>query len=156
MRRINQCQNQKLLALCEKAAQLEVLNSHLQVYLPEALRPHCHVGSFQSGCLLLVVSDSVWATPLRYALPELRDTLRREAGLYQLTSIKITIAIKKSVKPVKKIEALILSPAARKAIQAGAEQCLYPPLQDVLYRLASQGMPSLKPATASKGPLNDA
>ena len=84
MRRINRCLNPRLVEICQRTRQLEALNSAIKQCLPYALKEHCQVGSFNKGCLIIVVSDPAWASELRYSIPELRDTLRSEAGLYQL------------------------------------------------------------------------
>ncbi|HBI22194.1 MAG TPA: hypothetical protein DDY37_06395 [Legionella sp.] len=91
MRHITRCLNTQLLDICQRAIQLEALDEKINTYLPEALRDQCHVGSFKNSCLVLVTSDPVWASQLRYALPELRDRLRSEAGIHQLASIKVTV-----------------------------------------------------------------
>ena len=91
MRHKTRCLNQKLATICQRAIKLEELNAKIYTYLPENLREHCHVGSFTNCCLVLVTRDPVWATQLRYALPELRDQLRSEAGIHQLASIKVTV-----------------------------------------------------------------
>lgn len=93
MRRINRCLNRQLLTVCQQAIQLDEISSKLHKYLPENLRNNCRVGSFNKGCLILVTNNAIWATELRYCLPTLRDSLRRDAGLYQLTSIKINIMV---------------------------------------------------------------
>ena len=92
MRHITRGLNNQLAELCQRAIKLEELNAKIYGYLPEALREQCHVGSFNNSCLVLVTRDPVWASQLRYALPELRDKLRREAGIHQLASIKITVS----------------------------------------------------------------
>lgn len=91
MRHITRCLNTQLAEICQRAIKLEELNAKIYGYLPEALREQCHVGSFNKSCLVLVTNDPVWASQLRYALPELRDKLRGEAGIHQLASIKITV-----------------------------------------------------------------
>lgn len=91
MRHINRCLNAQLSTICQKAMHLEVLNSTLKKLLPENLREHCHAGSFNKGCLLIIANDANWASQLRFYVPELRDRLRKEAGLYQLCSIKIEL-----------------------------------------------------------------
>jgi hypothetical protein len=115
--------------------QLEELNSKLYGYLPQALQEHCQVGSFNRGCLVIVVTDSVWASQLRYSIPELRDKLRSEAGIYQLSSIKVTIASIEEIHSTKRPPAALLSPKAREAIIAGGEQCEYLPLKKALQKL---------------------
>ena len=91
MRHITRCLNSKLTAICQQAIKLEELNAKINQYLPEELREQCTVGSFNNCCLVLVLRNPEWALQLRYSLPELRDTLRRDAGLHQLASIKITV-----------------------------------------------------------------
>ncbi len=92
MRHITRCLNPKIIDICQRAIKLEELSAKLTHYLPDNLRERCHVGSFTNGCLVLVTQDPVWASQLRYSLPELRDALRTKAGLYQLVSIKVTVS----------------------------------------------------------------
>lgn len=141
MRRINRCLNKQLLNLCQHAVQLDDLNLKLNQLLPQTLREHCRVGNFNKGCLLIVISKPALATELRYFIPTLRDTLRTEAGLYQLTSIKIQIIADQypqntsgSSSNLPKPE---LSSSARTAVHNAGELCSYPPLKDVLFRLAN-------------------
>ena len=94
MRHITRCLNPRLSNMCMHALKLEEVSALLLDYLPSDLRNHCRVGSFSNGCLTLITKDSVWASQLRYIIPELRDTLRSKAKLYQLASIKITIDAK--------------------------------------------------------------
>lgn len=92
MRHITRCSNVILTEICQQAIKLEALTAKIKPYLPEALREDCTVGSFNNGCLTLVITNPMWAVQLRYSLPELRDTLRKEAGIHQLASIKIHMA----------------------------------------------------------------
>lgn len=137
MRRITQCLNPRLIEICKRTVQIEELNAKLYAYLPLSLQKHCHVGSFIGGCLVIVVSDAVWAAELRYSLPALRDALRKEAGIYQLSSIKITVAPLESAPPAKYREKPPLSSKAREAIIACGEQCSYEPLKQALAQLGS-------------------
>lgn len=138
MRLIHQCLNKQLTDICQRSAQLHELNSLVRNYLKPSLRDHCQVGSFNKGCLILVV-DAVWATELRYELPALRDRLRNEAALYQLIAIEINILAALSeqrldqLTPVKKT--IPLSANAKQAILALVKQCAHTPLQEALQRL---------------------
>lgn len=91
MRSISQCLNKQLADICQRSVQLEELSNKVRRMLPETLANTCHVGSFNKGCLLLTTTDAAWASQLRYMIPELRDKLRKEGGMYQLTSIKIVV-----------------------------------------------------------------
>lgn len=137
MQHIGQCLNPKLAEIIQGALQLKELNAKLFEYLPQHLRAHFSVGSFNQGCLVLVTDEPVWASQMRFHLPELRDTLRKNAGIYQLASIKInvstdTLTQKKSAPPV----FLPLSNNACETILSGSELCDYDPLKNALKRLA--------------------
>lgn len=93
MRLISKCLNTKLTQICMQAIKLEEISALVSHYLPVELQAHCQVGSFRAGILNLVTSDPVWATQLRYILPELRERLRSEAKLYQLVSVQIKIQL---------------------------------------------------------------
>lgn len=93
MRPISKCLNTKLTQICMQAIKIEEISTQVMRYLPQELQAHCQVGSFRSGILVLVTSDPVWATQLRYVVPELRERLRTEAKLYQLMSVQIKVQL---------------------------------------------------------------
>lgn len=93
MRSISHCLNQQLVDICQRSVQLEELSNKLSQWLPTELVGECQVGSFNKGCLILITSNAAWASQIRYLIPELRDKLRTEAGLYQLSSIKVSVVI---------------------------------------------------------------
>jgi hypothetical protein len=137
MRTISNCLNKQLSDLCQRSFQLEELSHKITLFLPKELADVCKVGSFNKGCLVLTTTDSAWASQLRYALPDLRDKLRKEAGMYQLTSIKITLV--DALITEKKIgskKSPILSEKAKANIISESEQCSYQPLKKALMHLA--------------------
>ena len=137
MRRINRCLNTRLVQICQHTVQLEELTSKLYRYLPLPLQEHCHVGSFNRGCLVIAASNAEWASQLRYSIPELRDKLRKEAGVYQLSSIKVIIATIETTHSIKRSNTPLLSSKARDVITASGDQCNYLPLKQALHRLAT-------------------
>lgn len=136
MQHIGQCLNPKLAEIVQGALLLKELNAKLFEYLPVHLRAHFSVGSFNQGCLVLMTNDPIWASQLRFHLPELRDTLRKKAGIYQLASIKIAVNAhaqpNNSAAPV----FLPLSNNACETILLGSELCDYDPLKHALKQLA--------------------
>ena len=91
MKPISQCLNKRLVELCKGAISWEVANEKILEHIPETLRPHVFVFRFQAGNLTLGVQDPVWATPLRYMLPGLRDALRT-AGIH-LVSVDLRVVL---------------------------------------------------------------
>lgn len=138
MRSISRCLNKQLADLCQRSVQLEELSDKVTQLLPSELASQCHVGSFNKGCLVLTTASAAWASQLRYAIPELRDRLRKEAGMYQLSSIKVSVAesthdYRKPVQP-KPHE---LSEKAKATIISESQNCTYQPLQRALIHLAN-------------------
>lgn len=138
MRSISRCLNKQLTDLYQHSVQLEELSCKLAQFLPNELAKECHVGSFNKGCLLITTTNAAWASQLRYAIPELRDNLRK-AGLYQLLSIKISIISPTTpyakALPPKKHQ---LSEKAKAIIISESQQCQYEPLQKALLHLANE------------------
>ena len=137
MRRISQCLNTKLAEIYQRAIILDELNAKVISMLPEQLRGHFSVGSFNQGCLVLITQDPVWASQLRYHLPDLRERLRKDAGIYQLASIKISVSADGIVQPATLKKFPPLSAKARDIIIAGSEQCDYTPLKKALEQLGA-------------------
>ncbi|MBA2657595.1 MAG: DUF721 domain-containing protein [Tatlockia sp.] len=144
MRSITRCMNAQLIKLCERTIQLDELSFKMKTLLPENLHDNCAVASFNRGCLLIIAKNSAWATELRYRLPELRDKLRQE-GLYQLTSIKISLPnFEEDLIQKKAVIKTAISAKARLNIERAAKDCSYQPLRDALYNLASETADKLK------------
>lgn len=138
MRRINRCLNTRLIEICKRAIQLDELNEKLQAFLPHELQAHCQVGSFNRGCLIIIVDNATWASQLRYLLPDLRDKMRK-AGIYQLSSIKCVVTTSNLNATIPdKHRGHTLSNHARFTILAASEQCSYPPLKNALMHLAGE------------------
>lgn len=145
MRTIKHCLNKQLIDICQRSIQLEELSNKVSQLLPQNLATECQVGSFNKGCLILTTSNAAWASQLRYALPELRDALRKEAGMYQLTSIKINVIdtiYQPKVTP-KNLGTPPLSEKAKTTIINESQHCSYQPLQRALLNLA-QSTPDSK------------
>ncbi len=139
MRPINRCLNKQLLDICQRNVQISSLNEKLQQFLPLTLKGHCQVGNFNKGCLTIITKNTVWATELRYSLPDLRDRFRKDASLHQLATIKITIDQEKAFSESKPIMSPTnLSLNACEAIRAAADGCQYLPLKKALYQLAAE------------------
>jgi hypothetical protein len=128
MRQINRCINKQLVAICEAVMHLDTLNTQIKHYLPPYLAENCRAGSFSKGRLTLVVSP-IWATELHYKLPELRDRLRKEGKLYQLTSIKIAVECDAAIHLQENSNKKSLSNSALLTIRAASQHFTYEPLK---------------------------
>lgn len=137
MRRINLCLNKQLLTICQKSMQLESLNINVKQFLPAHLQEHCRVSHFEKGIMTLTVDESVWANELRYFLSEIRDKLRKDAGLYQLVSIKTTIASNHQLAkdfPMEKAPPVITR-EGKERLKTTRANCQFSPLKNILDKL---------------------
>lgn len=137
MRSISRCFNSQLADICQRSIQLEELSNKVMQLLPANFVPHCKVGSYNKGCLILTTTDAGWASQLRYVIPELRDKLRKEKGMYQLSSIKINV-VSEELSPVvsERFAGHKLSEEAKATIIKESQSCTYQPLKDALISLA--------------------
>ncbi|HRD68834.1 MAG TPA: DUF721 domain-containing protein [Legionella sp.] len=136
MRSIKHCLNKQLADICQRSMKIEELSDKINHLLPSSLAPWCKVGSFNKGCLVLTTINASWASQIRYAIPELRDKLRKEAGMYQLTSIKVVIT-EPSI-DYEKVKCAVtnkLSATAKATIISESQNCTYQPLQKALLHL---------------------
>jgi hypothetical protein len=141
MRHMSQCLNSRLTEIIEQVMVVKTLQAKIIEHLPQILREHVTVGSFHQGLLMLVVHDSVWASQLRYYLPELRTILRSKVGLYQLASIKISVLTENQNHTTKSIRKYLpLSAKAREVIIAESNACEYEPLKRALQTFANQNV----------------
>ncbi len=136
MKSIRYCLNKQLAEICQRSVQLEEFTQKINNLLPADLAPYCKVSSFNKGCLVLGATDAVWASQIRYAIPELRDQLRK-AGMYQLSSIKVNVeAAITEHKKIKKSFNYELSNEAKSSIISESQNCSYEPLRKALIHLA--------------------
>ena len=138
MRKINACLNQNLVKICALSHQLDKLQGMVQALLPEHLRAYVRVGQFQQGQLLLMCEEANWMTELHYFLPQLRDRLREEYSLYQLSGIRVKSVTPHQCGRSKLATAPSLSSAARQTIMASATAIEYAPIQVALQNLARE------------------
>lgn len=130
--------------LLERCHQLNHLQSLVEAQLQPAARPHCKIGSWQKGCLLLVITDSNWATRLRYMERRLKNALRQSPELADLQRILFKVS-----PPLPSVETSAankpkprLSPQAAHELRAAAAELDNPALCQALRRLASRAEPS--------------
>lgn len=126
-----------LRALLDAAQRLARLQALLDEQLPPAARPHCRIASWREGALLLVISDSHWATRLRYQQRRLLKQLQayREFAGLQRVLFKVRPPHTGGAAPQRSAR---LSPSAAQSVQASAESVSDPRLRAALERLASR------------------
>ena len=127
--------NSTLKGLYAKAGAVERLQVLLDTLLEPAAREHCRVASMRDGTLRLVVTDSHWATRMRYQQKRLVRQLQAFNEFATLTKIHC------KVQPVVVKKPPALDPMRRSAVAAEtlletADQVKDPGLRAALERLA--------------------
>lgn len=134
-----------LKALFSEAARLTRLQALVETQLEPAAREHCRVASWQTGCLVLIISDGQWATRLRYQQKRLQRQLLAFEEFANLTKILFKVQ-PPTVQRRGTGRTLSISSEAAAGIRASAEHISDPGLRGALQRLAAHAD---KPADAS-------
>ncbi|PRB84423.1 DUF721 domain-containing protein [Pseudomonas sp. MYb185] len=124
-----------LKGLFNQARAVERLQILLDSVLEPAAREHCRAASYRDGLLRLLVSDSQWATRIRYQQKRLIRQLQAYTEFATLTKIhcKVQPPLVKKAPPVRKMKR---SNVAAESLTETAEQIRDPNLRSALERLA--------------------
>ncbi len=124
-----------LKGLYAKARVIERLQMLLETQLEPAAREHCRVASLREGVLRLIVSDSHWATRMRYQQKRLIRQLQAYTEFATLTKIhcRVQPAINPAAAPSRRMRR---SDVAAEALRETADQVTNPGLKAALERLA--------------------
>lgn len=124
-----------LKGLFNQARAVERLQLLLESVLEPAAREHCRAASYRDGLLRLLVSDSQWATRIRYQQKRLIRQLQAYTEFATLTKIhcKVQPPLVKKAPPVRKMQR---SNVAAESLSETAEQIRDPDLRSALERLA--------------------
>lgn len=124
-----------LKGLFNQARAVERLQSLFESVLEPAAREHCHVASYRDGLLRLLISDSQWATRIRYQQKRLIRQLQAYAEFATLTKIhcKVQPPLVKKPPPVRKMKR---SEVAAESLIETANHISDPDLRSALERLA--------------------
>lgn len=127
-----------LKALFGQAQRLTHLQRLVESQLQPAARAHCHVASWNNGCLLLIVTDGHWATRLRYQQKRLLRQLQALEEFANLTKILFKVQ-PRTAQNREAARTPQLSSLAAEYLQSTAEGIRDPRLRAALERLASHG-----------------
>jgi hypothetical protein len=75
----------------EKAEYLNKLNSIFETIIPPDFISNCKIANFEGGRLTLYVTNSGWATRIRYAIPSLMNSLKKDSHFALVSEIKCKV-----------------------------------------------------------------
>ena len=67
------------------------LEHGIKALLPTEIAPHCRLANVQDDVLTLAVTSNVWASRLRYQLPQLLRQLKRHRRFHHLKEIRLVV-----------------------------------------------------------------
>jgi hypothetical protein len=82
-----------------KLKQLHQIQNILHCYLDKKLAPHCVVANFENHSLSIITDTALWATQLRFQIPNLLTQLRQHDELAKLQEIRCKIRPKQPLPP---------------------------------------------------------
>ena len=129
-----------LKGLYAKARAVERLQVLIETLMEPAAREHCRVASLRDGVLRLMVTDSHWATRLRYQQKRLVRQLQAYTEFATLTKIHCKVQ-PPSVKKAPPRRKMRQSSVAALSLRETAEQIKDPVLKEALQRLAAHHAP---------------
>lgn len=120
--------------------ELKQINKQFHAFIDEKMRPHCRVANASGNTLTIEVDSSVWATALRYRIPDLLANLRFENNLSHLTQIDFYVkpeAVDK--KANQKVRKLQMSGNVSNTLHMIAEGIGDKKLSKILHQIAQHG-----------------
>jgi hypothetical protein len=126
-------------AISSHARQLESLQRIIQACLNEPMCSHVQLANYRNSLLILQTDSPVWASKLRYLVPELIKQCQLHPSFQSLRDIRILVApFRAEAKPVKRPQPR-LSAASRQLLESTAENITDPELKASLLRLSRRG-----------------
>jgi len=127
-----------LRTLLQHAQELLRLDQRVKAALDSPLNRHCYVANFRDEILILHVDSAVWATRLRFQLPEL-TTHMQDKGMPSLRQIRIKVKPPHSTAETIPLPRLVLSTRAAALLRNVAEHSVDAALRATLLRLSGRG-----------------
>ncbi|MFZ0219906.1 MAG: DciA family protein [Candidatus Aquirickettsiella sp.] len=120
-----------------KVVQLTALNQIWQAEIANDLAEQTRVANFRDGYLIIECASAVWATRLRYSLPDITAKLSKYVELRELTHIEWKIQPQFHT-PYAQLSTtpLALSSSSAQLLKNAADHIKIKPLQEALLRIA--------------------
>ncbi|UAW99014.1 DUF721 domain-containing protein [Halopseudomonas nanhaiensis] len=127
--------NSTLKGLYSKARELERLQALVDIVMEPAAREHCRVASLRDGVLRLIVTDSQWATRMRYQQKRLVRQLQAYTEFRTLTKLHCRVQ-PPLIQKTGPVRTMPRSKVASQSLFETAEQVTDSALKAALERLA--------------------
>ncbi len=128
-------------SVTQKLKWLARLNKLWHAQLDATLANHCRVANLREQCLIIEVESAAWLMQLRFQIPALLKTLRKNAELRDLKEIKwyIQPAVATARSTKRRPQNLSLSTHTAQLLRETAESMSNAKLRKALENLAKRG-----------------
>jgi len=117
--------------------QLNKISKQVHECLDSKFTPFVNVANIRQDKLVLVVSSAVWATAIRYRIPEILSQFKRYPELRPVQSIELYIEPQRVTKTSVKKSKIKLTPSAATGLKQFAASIDDEKLSKILHRIAS-------------------
>lgn len=125
-----------LCRLSDRARYLATLDRAVRSQLPASIADHCRVANLRDNILVLQVDGTVWATKLRYQLPQILADLQCLPDLKGLDSVRVRVAPPQTLQAPPPMARPRLSEQSAELLRQTADSTPDPDLAAALRRLA--------------------
>jgi len=91
MKKFNEIHQGVLNHIFHKLSILNTVENQIYPYIPGDLRDFCRLANFENNILIFAVKNSLWATKLKFSIPEILENIRTKACLPGVASISYYI-----------------------------------------------------------------
>ena len=124
-------------SVLNKLKQLSDLQNILSKYLTEKLAEHCQVANYENNALCIITNSALWATQLRFQIPNLLTQLRQHDELRALREIRCKIHPQtRAPQPVATPPVERLTLATAQILLAVAKNIKHDPLKAIMEKIA--------------------
>ncbi|OQW91344.1 MAG: hypothetical protein BWK79_17110 [Beggiatoa sp. IS2] len=129
-----------LLGLLQHLKQIQEIKKIFYKTLPAPLNQHCHLINFKENKIIVHADSALWATQLRYKIPELISMWQQQAvdGLSSIEAIEIRVRPPDDISSPAPSLPKILTPSYQtiELLRDQADNLSYLPLKIALLKLA--------------------
>jgi len=126
---------QRITQRCQVLKQIDTI---LHQTIPHPLSEHCHIANLRHTTLIMHADSALWASQLRYLLPNLMEQWRNERHLPEIQ--KVDIKVRFTHQPARHYtHHPSLSEKSESLLRDTAEQVTHPELKSALLKLAQHG-----------------
>lgn len=132
-------QSTVLQQLLQRSKHLQLINYKAQSLLPPTLNQHCYVANLKEKVVVMHVHSSIWATQLRFFVPDFISLWQQDSFLQHLPISKVETKVRPlSPKQTHLVSSVKMSTQTAALLRETAHHLEHPKLKAALLKLANR------------------